>query len=302
MQKLNQGWKSHTKIKRNSKGSRIVEKKYLSEYQHLTKPEKIVLEYLKRKSFQHSPRLKDRKNRESIIQSYFSAPGMNNVHRNISGIAKILSKLHTQSLNRFGRIRNRHKGNYYDYFIHQAKGSSSSINSLLTHNNTSVKKLYSFLSDAISNAENEIEPIREQLSKISKFSLLHLDMSKSNLLQGKRTIYLVDWGSSRVGDPAHEIANFFLLNNLTKSEEHLFLLSYGKATLDFQKRIQLFKIIALAGNIGWYGDPKKCVITTQNRKQVIKSFERDLINLETLTNKKFSKDEINRIKNILFNI
>lgn len=79
-------------------------------------------------------------------------------------------------------------------------------------------------------------------------ALLHFDMNPSNIIVGPAETLLIDWGDTRVGDPAGEIAAL---------EEHIYLIDRTPQLPDafydtYGPRVDKVDVWRLCGAIGWY--------------------------------------------------
>jgi aminoglycoside phosphotransferase (APT) family kinase protein len=79
-------------------------------------------------------------------------------------------------------------------------------------------------------------------------ALLHSDMNPSNIIVGPAETLLIDWGDTRVGDPAGEIAAL---------EEHIYLIDRTPQLPDafyatYGPRADKVDVWRLCGAVGWY--------------------------------------------------
>ncbi|MDD3160203.1 MAG: phosphotransferase [Candidatus ainarchaeum sp.] len=156
-------------------------------------------------------------------------------NRAIMLIAEEFSRIHQIKLSKFGRPFNRQRGNIQDFFKSEKKFLFNFINKLEPNNIETIKLLRFFI-----QLDKETKLIFN--GKNISFSLLNLDLNINNVVIKNKQAHFFDWNTAKAGDPAMDIARFFTLNQLTKTEQTLFYKKYFKENpdLEFIKRVNIY--------------------------------------------------------------
>ena len=85
-----------------------------------------------------------------------------------------------------------------------------------------------------------------------KFSILHRDPSKDNIIINKNYIKLIDWEFSEIGIPEWELVYFLRSYKFDESNKRLFLKNYGYSkTNQSMKRLKVLSLLNTCGDIGY---------------------------------------------------
>jgi len=86
--------------------------------------------------------------------------------------------------------------------------------------------------------------------KRNKSSLLHGDLSLGNIIYHNKKVRLLDWEFSNYNFPEWDLIYFISELGLTKSQEELFLKSYGYP-LSKRSNLSIFLLLKFCGDIGY---------------------------------------------------
>jgi len=126
-------------------------------------------------------------------------------------------------------------------------------------------------------------------SNHKKFSILHRDTSKDNILIKGKKVMLIDWEFASVGPPEWELVYFLQSYKLEKDDRELFLKTYGypnnKKSI---KRLQILFVLNICGDVGYsiwrLGLLKKGKIK-EDKKQRLSRLKHDLNILKQILEK-----------------
>jgi len=123
-------------------------------------------------------------------------------------------------------------------------------------------------------------------SNYKKFSILHRDPSKDNILIKGKKVILIDWEFSSFGLPEWELVYFLQSYKFGKSQRELFLKTYGYSNnKKAMTRLKILSLLNICGDVGYsvwrLGLLEKKEIK-ENKKERLNRLKRDIKILRTI--------------------
>jgi len=203
----------------------------------------------------------------------------------VTSMAKEVARIHLISAKKYSydyAAPPLHKGTFHDY----AKVFTSA----------KVFKQYDQFACYISNKnhreiiEKGLDALKKELQnkkffRRSKFSLLHTDLGKYNLIWKQDKPFFIDWDDKMYGDPASEVGYIFAINNSDSVFRKTFLNEYKKYVWDvyFQERIEFYELMNRLFDVMWSlskFDENSDTLKTKSRKVYEGYYLERYLNLE----------------------
>ncbi len=218
--------------------------------------EHVILRLLRRTGSPHSPELRAFiPSQETLVETKaLGEPPKEFNGKLIQVIAQALGEIHQPIFNKYGKpLENRKAGNQHDFLL-------DGIGDLSERAQTTPglpEKLRSSLLGVINNNKTLAGKSPNAFAGES-FSLIHFDLNPSNILWDpkKESVTLIDWGSASIGDPAMDIAKFFLKCDLNSDQARDFLQTYEHVNPDsgLEDRLSIYHDLVRVNSLLWrYG-------------------------------------------------
>lgn len=168
----------------------------------------------------------------------------------ISQLVETMAKIHSIELNAYGKpLSRRKKGTQIDCLDDGIETLRKSLSSL-----KNPPEIISLIDQAINKAENKAKE-KQDAFQDAKFTLIHFDLNRNNILRSNNKIIIIDWEQASAGDNAMDIAKLFLKLNFNEEQKKEFLIEYmgklSKRDKYFQDRMNIYKPLVLINSILW---------------------------------------------------
>ncbi len=170
----------------------------------------------------------------------------------IDRLAVVLANLHSIKLNKYGKpLTERKSGTRMDYLHDGVETLRKLVSSFNDQGDVAL-----LINQSLDRIENMAHESSEAFLD-SKFTLIHFDLNKGNILYSKKDdrLTIVDWEQASAGDNAMDIAKLFLKSNFDSNQRHDFLEQYESHLFQkdqyLQERLQVYEPFVLANSILW---------------------------------------------------
>jgi thiamine kinase-like enzyme len=220
-------------------------------------PEYAILKLLNNKKFEHSPTpIYFTKEPSILLEEEINGSQIDfDIDLNIEKLAIVLSELHSISFEKFGKpMEKRERGNKFDNLKFNLSLLEDHWKQIILNRNNIANHEANIVSNYLKNINNSVNEL-ESIFSDKKFSLVHFDLHKDNILVDKNNdIILIDWGNSSIGDNAMDIAKLFYKNDFSEKQKQIFFKNYNFSDETIKKRIGVYYPLVILNSLAWRFD------------------------------------------------